>query len=140
MGDPEDRSGNWGHDSGGMPPFVALTWKLLNSKCYLKLSFAAKAALPYFLGKVKMDPMDPQRYEVDFKFSYPEAERLGFAAATFSRIINDLVRYGLIDPIERGGLRGFKKGYNIFRLSKRHELWETPEFVQINWEDFLLKK
>ena len=113
-----------------------MTWTLLNSKAYQSLPFAASKALPYFIGKVKTAYRDPDRFQSDFTFSYPEGKRLGFSLATFSKIIGNLVSYGFIDPIERGGLRGYQKGYNIFKLSKRWELFGTDKFEGMSWETF----
>jgi len=89
-----------------LPPFVPLPWDMLNHKAYKELPFAASKALPYFLGKVKMDFNDPNRLTTKFSFSYREAKSLGFATGTFSNVIQDLVKYGFIDPIDKGGLRG----------------------------------
>lgn len=105
-----------------LPPFVPLTWDLLNSPAYKKLTFSAAKALPYFLGKVKIHHGDTARYDTRFTFSYPEAEKLGFATATFSRITKELVLIGFIDFWEKGGLRGKGEGYNKYLLSKK---WET---------------
>lgn len=95
--------------------------------------------MPYFLGKVKTGYHDPQKYLLDFTFSYPEAKRYGFAYSTFSKTIKALVAFGFIDPVDRGGLRGYQKGYNIFRLSKRWEQYGTPDFKEMDWASFLPK-
>ena len=122
-----------------LPPFVALTWEMLNSLAYKKVPPSAAKALPFFLGKVKLLFHDPQRYLVDFTFSYTEGEMLGFALATFSKIIQDLVCYGFIDPVDKGGLRGDGKSFNRFRLSGRWEAYGTDKFVRVEWRCFLPK-
>ncbi len=119
-----------------LPPFVPLIWELLNSAAFRKLPFAAAKALPYFLGKVKVSFNDPIRYETPFRLSYPEAKKLGFAAATFSKIIQDLIRFGFIDPKEKGGLRGAGKGYNEFVVSPRWQFYGKPEFEPLEWKLF----
>jgi hypothetical protein len=115
-----------------LPPFVPLVWDLLNSPAYKKLTPSSAKALPFFLGKVKTGYNDSERYQVTFNFSYPEAKRLGFSTATFSRIRKELTEIGFIDTVEKGGLRGQGKGYNKYRLSRRwetygkEETWKSP--------------
>lgn len=120
-----------------LPPFVALTWEMLNSKAYKDLSYAPAKALPYFSGKYKGDYHDPQRYLFEFPFSYSEAKRHGFAFSTFSKVIRDLVGRGFIDPVDRGGLRSDGKSYNLFKLSRRWEKYGTEGFKYIDWRCFL---
>jgi hypothetical protein len=125
--------------SGKLPPFVALTWRILNSQAYKDLPTSATKALPYFLGKVKCGYNDPQRYLGEFVFPYSEGKKFGFAFGTFSKVIQDLVRFGFIDPVDKGGLRGDSKSYNVFRLSKRWELYGTPGFESLEWRCFIPK-
>jgi len=58
-----------------LPPFVAMPWELLNSRAYIELNNAAKAALTYFMGKPHMVYASPEYYSVVFRFSYREAKR-----------------------------------------------------------------
>ena len=74
------RPKNW----GSLPPFVPLAWDLLNSPAYKSLPPSASKALPYYLGKVKLSPKDPERYEQVFDFSYREGHKMGFAFAGYS--------------------------------------------------------
>lgn len=104
-----------------LPPFVAMTWRLLNSDAYKRLSFPAAKILPYFLGKPKRPLTDPEYHTMEFKFSYPEGERLGFAKSTFAKCIGELQAAGLIRKTKHGGLRGIGKGYNWFTLSRQWE-------------------
>jgi hypothetical protein len=57
--------------------------------------------------------------------------------STFSKVIKDLTRFSFIDPVDRGGLRGFRKGYNRFKLSCRWESYGTAEFWEMDWETFV---
>ncbi|MGC2424106.1 MAG: hypothetical protein WA666_07135 [Nitrospirota bacterium] len=118
------------------PPFVALTWTMLNSPAYKKLTHSAGHALPYFLGKVKLVYSDPQRYQNEFTFSYAEGKRYGFAIATFSNIIQELIRKGFIDPVDKGGMKSDCKSYNVFRLSRRWEEYGKEGFQPIEWKCF----
>jgi hypothetical protein len=107
--------------NGRLPPFVPMTWKLLNSDTYKRLSFPAAKILPYFLGKPKRSMTGPEYYTTEFSFSYPEAYRLGFAKSTFAKCIAELQSAGLIRKTKHGGLRGIGKGYNWFTLSRQWE-------------------
>jgi hypothetical protein len=122
-----------------LPPFVPLTWEMLNGTAYKNLPPSAAKALPYFLGKIKGGYNDPQRNLGEFSFSYTEGKRFGFSPSTFSKVIQALVRIGFIDPVDKGGLRGDCKSYNIFKLSKRWEEFETPNFKPLDWKCFIPK-
>jgi hypothetical protein len=121
---------------GNLPPFVPLFWIMLNSPAFKSLPPSAAKALPFFLGKVKLHPRDPEKYQAEFIFSYREGQKRGFALATFSKIIRDLIWYGFIDPVDRGGLRGDCKTNNKFRLSKRWEAYGSEQFKAIEWKNF----
>lgn len=124
-----------GKDKNKLPPFVALTWDLLNSPAYRDLTGSAGKALPYFWGKhgkgLKRDRGD---FSGTFEFSYGEAERLGFAPRTFSRVIQELVQKGFIDPAGYGGLRGFCKSFNKFSLSSRWMDYGITGFKAASWK------
>ena len=120
-----------------LPPFVPLTWEMLNHEAYKELPPSAAKALPYFFGKVKFDYHDPARLASEFSFSYNEGQSLGFATATFSKVITDLVKYGFLDPKDKGGLRGDCKSNNLFCLSHRWKLFGQPTFQFLDWKCFL---
>lgn len=126
-----------GKDS--LPPFVPLTWGILNSRAYKDLNHASSKALPYFLGKYKGKYNDSQRYILEFKFPYSEGKRLGFAYSTFYKVIQELVRKGFIDPVDKGGLRSDGKSYNLFTLSRRWETYGSQNFELIDWRCFIPK-
>jgi hypothetical protein len=120
---------------GRLPPFVPLTWALLNSRAYRECPPSAAKAIPFFLGRVKGVAHDePGRFLVDFSFSYGEARGLGFAPGTFSGVIQNLVAFGFIDPVDRGGLRGEGKSKSVFRLSRRWEKYGTDAFEKVSWK------
>jgi hypothetical protein len=123
-------------NGGSLPPFVPFLWELLNSPAYKSLPASAAKALPYFLGKVKLSPKNPERYEQAFEFSYREGQKMGFALATFSKVIQDLVRYGFIEPVDKGGLRGDCRSSNKFTLSKRWEAFGSEQFKRLEWKSF----
>lgn len=117
-----------------LPPFVALRWDMLNSKGYIILKPSSAKALPYFIGKGRNKTREES--QIHFTFSFSEAKRLGFAPATFSRAIKDLVKAGFIDPVSKGGLRGYRKSNNKFTLSNRWERYGENNFKEIIWETF----
>jgi hypothetical protein len=123
-----------GRDKG--PPFVALHWELLNSQAYKDLPASAAKVLPYFLGKIKGKLIDPQRYLMTFNFSYREANRYGFSNTTHHRDICQLVKKGFIDAVDKGGLRGCGRSYNLFKLSERWRKYSTSDFEEKSWETF----
>lgn len=117
--------------------FVALPWEILNSRAYKELKPTAGKALPHFLGKVKVKYSDPQKFVSGFHFSYKEANRYGFANSTHHRIITELIAKGFIDPVDKGGLRGCGRSYNIFKLSQRWKDFGTPDFIKLKgWKAF----
>lgn len=127
-------------DRNNLPPFVPLTWVVLNHDAYKKLPASASKALTYFMGKVKVPYGDPEKYCQEFSFSYREASKLGFASGTWSKVIQDLIAYGWIDPVDRGGLRGDGKSSSVFRLSRRWEKYGTADFESKSWKCFLPRK
>jgi hypothetical protein len=123
-----------------LPPFVPITWEMLNSKAYEVLPHSAAKALPYFLGNKetrKVSFNDPARYDIPFTFLYREAERFGFARRTFHKVITDLMRFGFIDPVTKGGMKGCGFTKSKFKLSRRWKVYGTPQFIEsLKWEHF----
>lgn len=115
-----------------LPPFVAMTWELLNSTAYKELQPNASKALPFFLGKPKATYGTPQYLTTVFSFTYPEAKKLGFAQATWARVLRDLVENGFIDPVRKGGLRGNGKSASQFCLADRWKKYGQHEFESID--------
>lgn len=120
-----------------LPPFVAVTWEVLNSKAFVDLSHHARVALLYFLGKPKRHPKDSEYYSTPFTFPYSEAKRLGFPNSTFAKAIRALVAHGFIDPVEKGGCFGDLKKANRFTLSERWRSFGVANFEVIDWRGFV---
>lgn len=112
--------------------FVSTSWDVLNSKAYKDLPPTAAKALPYFLGRPKMSFNDLNYLKTVFPFTYPEARRLGFASATWAKVLRDLVAYGFIDPKSKGGLRGAGKTSAQFQLSNRWKKYGQAEFENVD--------
>jgi len=120
--------------SDRLPPFVAMPWEVLNHKAYKDLPASAAKALPYIMGKVQLPYNLPEKYSQEFTFSYREAKKLSFAASTWSEVIQKLVAFGWIDPVDRGGLRGKGKSCSVFKLSRRWEKYGTPDYKCMSWK------
>ena len=120
-----------------LPPFVPLTWEMLNSRAYKELTPSSAKALPYFLGKVKLPYHDPEKYRIEFEFRYSEAERLGFANTTFYRSITKLIDFGFMDPVSKGGKKSSGYSSNRFKLSERWKGYGTKDFRKVkSWSEF----
>lgn len=120
------------------PPFVMLPWHLLNSSAYRSLPPSAAKALPFFLGKPHISPANSALFEAVFSFPYQEARRvLGFGTSTFFKVISDLVKFGFIDPVTKGGLRGNRLSCNEFKVSRRWKSYGTDNFKEVRWGEFV---
>jgi hypothetical protein len=113
---------------------------MLNSDAYKTLPNSSAKILPFFIGKVKDIAFDdPARFEATFDFTYTEAQkRLGYGKSTFYQVIVDLMKYGFIDPVKKGGLRSFGNTSSKFKLSRRWESYGTFAFQEVDWKTFLL--
>jgi hypothetical protein len=129
-----------GKRAGKLPPFVALSWSMLNSPAYKKMPHSVGHALPYWLGKVKRPYNDPAFYTTQFSFSYAEAKQLGFASSTWAGVIKAVVAFGFVDPVDKGGLRGDGLSCNLFKLSKRWQEYGKPSFKQVEWNEYFPRK
>lgn len=120
-----------------LPPFVPMTWEMLNSKAYKQLPPSSAKILPYFIGKIqKVEYKNPQRYKITFTFTGGEAKSLGFGKSTFSNAIKALMLYGFIEPIKKGGLRGCGHTASLFTLSERWKAFGSQNFREVKWECF----
>ena len=72
----------------------------------------------------------------EFSFSYREAGKYGFSNGTFFKVIQDLMKFGFIDPIDKGGLRGESRSSSIFKLSERWKDYSKNDFEVISWKRF----
>ncbi|HME42602.1 MAG TPA: hypothetical protein VKF36_05900 [Syntrophorhabdales bacterium] len=116
--------------------FVAIIWEMLNSLAYRTLPPFAAKMLPYFLGKVKVPQKHPAYHTMEFTFPYSEAAALGCARRTFSRVLVALIDHGFVDPVVKGGLRGWGLSASKFRLSDRWMLYGNIAYHQVSWVGF----
>lgn len=124
-----------GKSRAKLSPFVAISWKMLNSKACIKLKPTARGLLPYFLGKVKLPNTDPAYYHAHFTFTFSEAQKYGCARRSFFRVIENLMAHGFIDPVSKGK-KGPHATPNIFRLSRRWENYDKPDYKPVSWRQF----
>ena len=119
-------------------PFIMLPYKMINSRAYKSLSPVAAKALPFFLAKVKLHVADDQRYREIFTLSYGGLKAAAnISDRTCSKVFQELVRVGFIDPVEKGGLRGNGKSCSKYKLSRRWEQYQQPGFKEINLKTFI---
>ena len=121
-----------------LPPFVPMTWAILNSEAYKDLSFAARAMLPYFIGKPNINIRSDLYLKTEFSFSYREAVQYGVSTRTFTRVIEDLMKKGFVDPVDTGGLRGWGLSCSRFKMSDRWKDYGKENFVEIGWRQFVV--
>ena len=114
-----------------LPPFVAISWKILNSTSYKEINFASAKLLPYLLGKPKLRFDDPNYYESIFNFSYGEAKKLGFSRETFARCVRDLIAWGFLVKVSSGGIRGNSKSYSKYKLDTGWIDRERAELIKV---------
>ncbi len=126
-----------GKKKNKLPPFVAVTWKMLNSAAFKELSPSASKILIYFIGKPKIIITSYEFYTTSFNFTYREAQTLGFSPSTYFRCIEELVSKGFIDPVWKGGLRGDGKSANKFKNSQRWLDYGKPTFIKKSWQQFV---
>jgi hypothetical protein len=107
-----------------------LHFEIINGPAYRALGYSAAKALPFFLGKVKINSRNPDRYKTPFEFSYREAGRYGFSRATFRGVIEELSAKGFVDWTKKGGLRCDAMCGNEFCLSERWRQYGKAGFQE----------
>lgn len=103
-----------------LSPFIPILFEEMDSEAYQALSGSAAKAVPYFKrihGILKRKSGD--NFNGIFDFTYSEAEKYGFARATFSRVITELNAKGFIDIVKQGGKRGCGMSNSKYHLSER---------------------
>lgn len=99
----------------------------MDSMAFRELNGAALKTLILSFRKVKThNAID--RYQTQFAFTYPEAEKSGLGHSSFNRAIRELIGLGFIDCVSKGGMRCDGKACSMYRLSKRWEKYGTSEF------------
>jgi hypothetical protein len=47
------------------------------------------------------------------------------------------MRKGFIDPVDKGGLRGWGLSCNVFRMSDRWKDYGKKDFIKVEWRQFI---
>ena len=106
--------------------FVPLQRPLLRSLAFLSLSNAAKVAYTYFLYDKKSSHQD----EVVLTFSQAKNFKVCQSQSTFTKIKRELVQYGLLDPLDGGGLNAPA----IFKVSNRWNRYGNEDFKDLKYK------
>ena len=106
--------------------FVPLGRPLLKSLAFTSLSSSAKIAYPYFLYDKKNDHQD----EVVLTFSQAKNFKVCQSQSTFTKIKRELVQYGLLDPLDGGGLNAPA----IFKISNRWNRYGDEDFKELKYQ------
>ena len=91
--------------------FVMMTREILYSKAYQELSQSAKLAYIYFA----IDQKSKEDKKVILTYGQAKEHGVCRSPSTFSKVKKELVRYGFLDPLKRGGLNE----HSVFELSGR---------------------
>lgn len=118
-------------------PFVKMHFCILNSLAYKKLPGSACKLLPLVIAKVRIEITNPERHSTIFKFPYGEALRFGLSKSTFFKVICDLIAFGFVDPVRKGGLRSDSKACSTYKLSYRWERFGEKDFQPIDYKQFV---
>ena len=106
--------------------FVPLQRPLLRSLAFLSLSNTAKVAYTCFLYDKKSSHQD----EVVLTFSQAKNFKVCQSQSTFTKIKRELVKYGLLDPLDGGGLNAPA----IFKVSNRWNSYGNEDFKELKYQ------
>jgi hypothetical protein len=103
-----------------LPPFVPITWDILNSDAYFDLSPTAAKLLPFFTGKNHLPYGHDEYFRMPFPLPYGELHsRTGLADSTIDRVIQSLIKCGFIEIYTQGGLRGVGGVKSLYIMSPK---------------------
>lgn len=107
---------------------VFISWEILESEAFRKLSATAIRVLLRFLQKRTWVTMRKKTiYENGgLVFTYTEAEDMGISRSMFNNILHKLIEVGFIDMEHQGG--GLGRDYSRYAISKRFENYGTDAF------------
>lgn len=91
--------------------FVMMTREILYSKAFRELSQSAKLAYIYFA----IDQKSKEDKKVILTYGQAKEHGVCRSPSTFSKVKKELVHYGFLDPLKRGGLNE----HSVFELSGR---------------------
>ena len=106
--------------------FVPLGRPLLKSLAFTSLSSSAKIAYPYFL----YDKKNAHEDKVILTFSQAKKFNICRSQSTFPKIKKELVKHGLLDPLDGGGLNAPA----IFKVSNRWNRYGNEDFKELKYK------
>lgn len=115
------RSKNEKRSKGKSAYFVPITWEIIDSDAYAKLTNASRTA--YLIIKRQYNVKNP----TEFRCPYSTAERF-MDRHTFSKSIKQLIEMGFIKKIQQGGL--YRK-INVYSCSDAWKLYHAPQYLSM---------
>lgn len=107
--------------------FVPLTYEMIDSKAFQKLTGSAKMSLFLCMRKVKTNH-HIDRFTFQFSLTYPEAKKHGLWDSAFNRGMKQLQKLGFIECTFKGGMRFQGNACSLYRLSQRWKQYGTTDF------------
>ena len=106
--------------------FVALPHNLVDSEAYQQLSAIATRAFTYFKRDLK------NGHQTKVVLSFGQAKKYGVcdSSTTFSKVKKELVKHGLLDHVDGGGLNAPA----VFELSERWRWFNTDQFDEVPYK------
>ena len=117
-----------------MPPFkkkyskgfVRLPHNLIESDAYKQLSATATRAFTYFRRDLKSG------HQTEVVLTFGQAQKYGVcdSSTTFCKVKKELVKHGLLDPVDGGGLNAPA----VFKLTERWRQFNTDQFNEVPYK------
>ncbi len=106
--------------------FIPLSHNLVDSEAYKQLSATATRALIYFKRDVK------NGHQTEVVLTFGQAQKYGVcdSSTTFCKVKKELVKHGLLDPVDGGGLNAPA----VFKLSERWRQFNTGQFNEVPYK------
>ena len=106
--------------------FIPLSHNLVDSEAYKQLSAIATRAFTYFRRDLKSG------HQTKVKLTFGQAQKYGVcnSSTTFSKVKKELVKHGLLDPFDGGGLNTPA----VFELSERWQWFNTDQFDEVPYK------
>ncbi len=106
--------------------FIPLSHNLVDSEAYKQLSATATRALIYFKRDVK------NGHQTEVVLTFGQAQKYGVcdSSTTFCKVKKELVKHGLLDPVDGGGLNAPA----VFKLTERWRQFNTGQFNEVPYK------
>ena len=106
--------------------FIPLPHNLIESQAFRSLGKTAKNVYVYFLRDIKSG------HQVEITLTLKQAQKFGVCQSptTFVEAKRELVKHGLLDPVDGGGLNA----HAVFKISERWRLFGTDQFKEVKYK------